>query len=115
MEPVLWIRDPSRAYAMWQNSGATGKDRRPFAARSVTQHMAMFERFVRFLVGREVTLATFGEDHLAAFFEELAGRCAPGTNTRQRYANLIDRLCRELVRVGLRESNPAENLAHWQA
>ena len=104
---ACWITQPHDAYREWQTSEAAGADRRPFAQRSIIQHTAMFERFVRHLLGRNTTLATFGPDHLEAFFNDVDNRCAPGTTTRLRYTKLIDRLCRHLVDIGVRESNPA--------
>jgi integrase len=71
------------------------------------QHKAMFDRFLRHLLSCGVALPTFGSEHLESFFGDVDNRCAPGTTTRLRYVKLIDRLCRHLVDVGLRESNPA--------
>lgn len=109
--PSWWITQPHDAYREWQTSDAAGADRRPFSERSIIQHTAMFERFVRYIVQRNTTLAAFGPDHLEAFFNDVDNRCAPGTTTRLRYTKLIDRLCRHLVDVGVRESNPAAMFA----
>lgn len=103
----MWITRPHDAYRYWQANEAAGADRRPFSQRSIVQHTAMFERFVRFLIHHHTTLATFGDDHLNAFFDDVENRCAPGTTTRLRYIKLVDRLCRHLVDIGLREINPA--------
>ncbi|MFM0742145.1 tyrosine-type recombinase/integrase [Paraburkholderia xenovorans] len=105
--PDLWVTQPHDAYREWQNNEAAGADRRRFSVRSIVQHTAMFERFMRHLVQHRVTLATFGAEHLESFFGDVDNRCAPGTTTRLRYTKLLDRLCRHLVDVGVRSSNPA--------
>lgn len=105
--PIWWNTDPHAAYLAWQETEAAGADRRPFSGRSIVQHKAMFDRFVRHLALRNTTLATFGAEHLESFFSDVDNRCAPGTTTRLRYTKLIDRLCRHLADVGVRESNPA--------
>ena len=106
-----WRTDPTEAYRAWQLRDATGADRRPFSARSVTQHASMFERFLRHVTAHKETLATFGANHLESFFAGVENRCTPGTTTQLRYAKLVDRLCRHLVEIGLRKSNPAADFA----
>lgn len=110
-EAHLWTVEPHTAYLQWQTTDAAGADRRRFSQRSIIQHGAMFDRFLRHLVSRGVALATFGPEHLESFFGDVDNRCAPGTTTRLRYVKLIDRLCRHLVDVGLRHSNPAATFA----
>lgn len=110
-----WLHAPACAYRRWQENDATGADGRPFSARSIIQHTAMFERFVRHLAERGVDVAGFGEDHLASFLADLEGRCAPGTSTARRYARLLDRLCRHLVDTGLRDNNPVATYARRAA
>ncbi|HGL4261016.1 tyrosine-type recombinase/integrase [Burkholderia dolosa] len=107
MDTNRWIQDPVGAFRAWQETSATGAARRPFAPRSVVQHVAMFERFLRYLISRRVSVATFGSEHVAAFLAELERTCRPGTSTRVRYAKLIDRLCRHLVEAGVRTAHPA--------
>ncbi len=107
MDTNRWIHDPVGAFRAWQETAATGAGRRPFAPRSVVQHVAMFERFLRHLIAQRVSLVTFGPDHVAAFLAELDRTCAPGTSTRVRYAKLIDRLGRHLVDTGVRTIHPA--------
>jgi integrase len=102
-----WLEQPADAYREWQSFDAAGADRRPFSSRSITQHTAMFDRFMRHLTHHRATLATFGAEHLESFFAEVDNRCAPGTTTRIRYAKLVDRLCRHLVEIGVRKGNPA--------
>lgn len=102
----LWMTEPHAAYNEWQATEAAGADRRPFSGRSIVQHKAMFERFMRHLSQRRTTLATFGTEHLETFFGDVDNRSAPGTTTRLRYAKLIDRLCRHLIDIGVRQSNP---------
>ena len=102
-----WERDPLNAYELWQRTDAAGVDGRPFAARSVVQHTAMFDRFFRHLRKHSVTVATFGAEHLDSFFAEVDNRCSPGSATHIRYLKLIDRLTRHLIDHGLRESNPS--------
>lgn len=75
----------------------------------------MFERFLRHLTRANVSLATFGTPHLDAFMSELDQRCAPGTSTLLRYAKLLDRVCRHLVELGMREDNPASARAQHSA
>ncbi|MGF6782430.1 tyrosine-type recombinase/integrase [Paraburkholderia sp. GAS334] len=103
----LWLDNPAAAYREWQAHDAAGADRRPFAARSVVQHTAMFDRFLRYLVARGTTVAAFDAAHLESFFADVDNRCAPGTTTHVRYAKLVDRLCRYLVELGVRRGNPA--------
>lgn len=110
-EAHLWTVEPHTAYLQWQTTDAAGADRRRFSQRSIIQHGAMFDRFLRHLVSRGVALATFGPEHLESFFGDVDNRCAPGTTTRLRYVKLIDRLCRHLVDIGLRENNPAAPFA----
>ncbi|MCA8291055.1 tyrosine-type recombinase/integrase [Burkholderia vietnamiensis] len=112
MDTNRWTHDPVGAFLAWQQTAARGADRRPFAPRSIVQHTAMFERFLRHLVAHRVSLATFGADHVAAFLSELERSCAPGTSTRVRYAKLIDRLCRHLVETGVRTIHPAGRTTH---
>ncbi|AOK06380.1 tyrosine-type recombinase/integrase [Burkholderia sp. AU28942] len=107
MDTNRWTHDPVGAFRAWQETAATGAGRRPFAPRSVVQHVAMFERFLHHLVSQRVSLATFGPDHVATFLAELERRCTPGTSTRMRYAKLIERLSRHLVETGVRTSHPA--------
>ncbi|WP_017510994.1 MULTISPECIES: tyrosine-type recombinase/integrase [Cupriavidus] len=112
---TLWHLDPARAYADWQVREAAGADRRPFSEQSIVQHRAMFDRFHRYLVARGATLASFGADVLDGFwFDGDAAHYSPAT--RMRYLKLIDRLCRHLVAVGVRDANPASDLVlaqHW--
>lgn len=107
MDTNRWIHDPVGTFRAWQETTATGADRQPFAPRSVVQHVAMFERFLRSLIAQRVSLVTFGPDHVAAFLAELDRTCTPGTSTRVRYAKLIDRLSRHLVEAGVRTIHPA--------
>ncbi|WP_175977049.1 site-specific integrase [Burkholderia sp. BCC1047] len=106
-DPTLWLSAPTDAYKQWQRTEAAGADRRAFSPRSIVQHEAMFERFMRHLTAAQRTLATFGPDHLESFFADLDRRCKPGTTTRLRYQKLLDRLGRHLVDVGVRKTNPA--------
>ncbi|MGP8473841.1 tyrosine-type recombinase/integrase [Burkholderia contaminans] len=106
-EPTLWLSAPTEAYQQWQRTEAAGADRRAFSPRSIVQHEAMFERFMRHLADAQRSLATFGPDHLESFFADLDRRCKPGTTTRLRYQKLLDRLGRHLVDVGVRKTNPA--------
>ncbi|MEQ5844325.1 MULTISPECIES: tyrosine-type recombinase/integrase [Paraburkholderia] len=102
-----WFTEPATPFSEWQRTDAVGGDRRPFAQRSIIQHEAMFERFHRHLVAHRATVATFGEADLESFFNDIGNRCAAGTTTRLRYAKLVDRLCRHLIELGVRTSNPA--------
>ncbi|MBR8278387.1 MULTISPECIES: tyrosine-type recombinase/integrase [Burkholderia cepacia complex] len=106
-DPTLWLSAPTEAYQKWQRNEAAGADRRAFSPRSIVQHEAMFERFMRHLEAAQRTLATFGPDHLESFFVDVDRRCKPGTTTRLRYQKLLDRLGRHLVDVGVRQTNPA--------
>ncbi|QTD94813.1 tyrosine-type recombinase/integrase [Burkholderia anthina] len=107
MDTNRWTHDPVGAFRAWQETAATGAGRRPFAPRSIVQHVAMFDRFLRHLIAHHVSPATFGPEHVAAFLAELERTCAPGTSTRVRYAKLIDRLSRHLVEAGVRTHRPA--------
>ena len=111
MTPVdtLWLTNPTLAYADWQRREAAGADRRPFAARSIIQHQAMFEHFRRHLLDADTTVATFGPDHIDTFWQTPDAR-GYSTATRMRYLKLLDRLCRHLVAIGVRKSNPAGQL-----
>ncbi|WP_175657539.1 tyrosine-type recombinase/integrase [Burkholderia ambifaria] len=113
-EPTLWLSAPTEAYQQWQRTEAAGADRRAFSPRSIVQHEAMFERFMRHLAAAQRSLATFGPDHLESFFADLERRCKPGTTTRLRYEKLLDRLGRHLVDVGVRKTNPAAAYALTQ-
>jgi site-specific recombinase XerD len=75
----------------------------------------MFDRFMRHLTEHRENLASFGPAVLEAFFATLDRRCATGTTTRLRYAKLLDRVCRHLVTIGLREANPAFAYARGEA
>ncbi len=111
-----WLHAPGMAFRRWQKLDATGAAGRPFSARSIVQHTTMFERFQRFLATRGTDIRHFGEDHFAAFLDDLGGHCRAETSTALRYAKLIDRLCRHLVDVGLRGDNPAAahaRLSSW--
>ena len=105
----LWHSDPARAYAEWQFREATGADRRRFSQRSIVQHRAMFDRFHRYVIARGTTLASFGPDVLDGFWlDGDAVRYTPAT--RMRYLKLIERLCRHLVAIGVRDVNPASEI-----
>jgi integrase len=106
-----WTTEPHAAYLDWQTNEAAGADRRRFSQRSIIQHKAMFDRFLRHLSQRPTTLATFGAEHLESFFADVDNRCALGATTRIRYIKLIDRLCEHLVAVGVRHSNPTAAFA----
>ena len=110
-----WRNAPLLAFRLWQETDATGATRRPFSVRSIVQHVAMFERFVRHLARSEVSIVTFGPEHLESFLAELETHCAPGTSTPLRYAKLLDRVCRHLVETGVREDNPASLRAQQSA
>ncbi|WP_396333483.1 tyrosine-type recombinase/integrase [Burkholderia anthina] len=107
MDTNRWTHDPVGAFRTWQETAATGAGHRPFAPRSVVQHVAMFDRFLRHLIAHRLSLASFGPEHVAAFLAELERTCAPGTSTRVRYAKLIDRLSRHLVEASVRTHHPA--------
>ncbi|MDR7008944.1 hypothetical protein [Paraburkholderia strydomiana] len=64
-ESHLWTAEPRTAYLQWQTTEAAGADRRRFSQRSIVQHKAMFDRFLRHLVTRGVALATFGPSTLS--------------------------------------------------
>ncbi|MGU7775699.1 tyrosine-type recombinase/integrase [Burkholderia sp. MR1-5-21] len=113
-EPTLWLSAPVEAYKQWQHTDAAGADRRAFSPRSIVQHQAMFARFMHHLTAAHKTLATFGPEHLETFFADVDNRCQPGTTTRLRYHKLIDRLCRHLTEIGVRQSNPAAAFALTQ-
>lgn len=113
-----WLHTPDKAFRRWQELDATGAAGRPFSPRSIVQHMAMFERFQRFLATVGTDIRHFGEGHLAAFLDDLGDHCRAETSTALRYAKLVDRLCRHLVDVGLRADNPAAahaRLSPWPA
>ncbi|MFC0696822.1 hypothetical protein [Paraburkholderia humisilvae] len=109
-----WITTPADAYRLWQETDAVGADRRPFSARSRIQHAAMFERFLRYLTTKGMTLAAFGAADVESFFADVDTRCSPGTTTRLRYGKMLDRLCRHLVEEGIREENPVTAMAAFE-
>jgi site-specific recombinase XerC len=109
-----WIAAPSDAYRLWQETEAVGADRRPFSARSRMQHAAMFDRFLRYLRTKDVTVATFSAADVESFFADVDTRCAPGTTTRLRYGKMLDRLCRHLVEEGIRTRNPVTAMATFE-
>ncbi|MGF6439611.1 hypothetical protein [Paraburkholderia youngii] len=106
----LWLSEPSETYRLWQKTDAVGADRKPFSARSRVQHAAMFDRFLRHIKGQSASIATFDAAHIESFFNEMDRRIAPGTSTRLRYAKMLNHLCRHLVEIGLRSSNPVAEL-----
>ncbi|XYJ92717.1 hypothetical protein AEMCBJ_34855 (plasmid) [Cupriavidus necator] len=105
----LWLSNPILAYRDWQAREAAGADRRPFSARSIVQHQAMFENFRRHLMTKGASIATFGAADLDAFWQTPDGRTYSQA-TRTRYVKLLDRLCRHLVFTGVRLDNPAASL-----
>jgi hypothetical protein len=74
-----WLNAPADAYRLGQQTEAAGADRRPFAERSITQHVAMFDRFLRHVIAHKADLATFSAAHLEAFSRTstVAARLAP--------------------------------------
>ncbi|MFJ4291315.1 tyrosine-type recombinase/integrase [Cupriavidus sp. NPDC089707] len=104
-----WLSNPAQAYQDWQAREAAGADRRPFSARSIIQHQAMFEHFRRHLLARGTTIASFGTADVDAFWQTPNGRTYSQA-TRMRYVKLLDRLCRHLVFAGVRQDNPAAAL-----
>ncbi|WP_414249549.1 tyrosine-type recombinase/integrase [Cupriavidus taiwanensis] len=111
MEPMdtLWLTKPTLAYSDWQAREAAGADRRPFSARSILQHQAMFEHFRRHLLARGASIPSFGTDDIDAFWQTADAR-SYSQATRVRYVKLLDRLCRHLVFSGVRHDNPAAAL-----
>jgi site-specific recombinase XerD len=109
-----WHVDPPAAYRDWQSRHAVGANRRLFSERSVLQHCAMFDRFYRYLIEHRVAITTFNQANLVAFLDTISKQSTPGATTRHRYVKLIDRLCRYLVDIGVRKTNPAERWATWQ-
>ncbi|WP_369796535.1 tyrosine-type recombinase/integrase [Cupriavidus sp. amp6] len=105
----LWFSNPTQAYQDWQAREAAGADRRPFSARSIIQHQAMFEHFRRHLLARGTTIASFGTADVDAFWQTPNGGTYSQA-TRMRYVKLLDRLCRHLVFAGVRQDNPAATL-----
>ncbi|BDB30161.1 MULTISPECIES: tyrosine-type recombinase/integrase [Cupriavidus] len=105
----LWLSNPTQAYRDWQAREAAGADRRPFSARSIVQHQAMFEHFRRHVMTRGSTIASFGTADVDAFWQTTDGR-SYSQATRMRYVKLLDRLCRHLVFAGVRQDNPAAAL-----
>jgi len=106
---ALWLSNPTLAYRDWQTREAAGADKRPFSARSIVQHQAMFEHFRRHLVVRGTTVTTFGADDIEAFWRTSDAQTYTQT-TRVRYVKLLDRLCRHLVFAGVRKDNPAASM-----
>lgn len=105
----LWLTNPTLAYRDWQAREAAGADHRPFSARSIIQHQAMFEHFRRHLLARSATVASFGTADIEAFWQTADGQ-SYSQATRTRYVKLLDRLCRQLVFTGVRLDNPAAAL-----
>ncbi|WP_410054255.1 tyrosine-type recombinase/integrase [Cupriavidus sp. BIC8F] len=105
----LWLTNPTRAYRDWQAREAAGADRRPFSARSIVQHQAMFEHFRRHLLARGASIASFGAADIEAFWQTADAKHYSQA-TRMRYVKLLDRLCRHLVFAGVRRDNPAAAL-----
>ncbi|WER49414.1 site-specific integrase [Cupriavidus sp. WKF15] len=105
----LWLRNPSLAYVAWQSRERTGAGHSGFAPQSIIQHRAMLDRFHRHLVSHGVTMANFGSGHIETFWlePEVASHAA---DTRTRYVQLLDRLCRYLIDIGLRDDNPVAAL-----
>ncbi|WP_434667880.1 hypothetical protein [Paraburkholderia sp. A3BS-1L] len=62
---------------------------------------------MRHLHQHGATVASFSDEHLESYLMDLGRRSAPGTTTALRYAKLIDRLCRHLIELDVRNSNPA--------
>lgn len=115
MDPhALWKTNPTEAYRDWQCRHTDGSTRLLFADRSVTQHCAMFERFHRWLVEHRASVLNFDDAHLEGFLESIKRASAPTATTSHRYVNLIDRLCRHLVDIRVRNTNPAERKAQSQ-
>lgn len=102
----LWLTNPTLAYSDWQAREAAGADRRPFSARSILQHQAMFEHFRRHLLSRGASIPSFGADDIDAFWQSSHAR-SYSQATLVRYVKLLDRLCRHLVFSGVRHDNPA--------
>jgi site-specific recombinase XerD len=112
---AVWYSDPPTAYHDWQYRHAVGANRRLFSDRSVLQHCSMFDRFHRYLIEHRSAVTTFTQADLMAFLDTISEHSAPVATTRHRYVKLIDRLCRYLVDIGVRNTNPAESWATWQA
>ncbi|MBY4898705.1 tyrosine-type recombinase/integrase [Cupriavidus sp. AU9028] len=106
---TFWLSNPSLAYQDWQAREAAGSDRRPFSPRSVVQHRAMFENFLKHLVANGQSVASFGSADIASFWQSGDAR-SYSQQTRMRYVKLLDRLCRHLVFSGVRHDNPASAL-----
>ncbi len=105
----IWLRNPYIAYAIWQEQARVELER-GLAPQSVLQQRAMVDRFNRHLIAHGVSLANFERQHIEAFWPQ---RHAPGTRTR--YLKLLDRLCQHLIAIGVRDSNPATQLANSAA
>jgi site-specific recombinase XerD len=118
MDPhVLWTTHSTEAYRDWQYSAVGGKKSQSFSERSVRQHCAMFARFERHLLQHGTNVLTFDDSHLDGFLNEVVKKVSTKhsrATTGHRYVRLIDRLCRHLVDVQLRKTNPAERRALHQ-
>jgi hypothetical protein len=72
-----WLTAPADAYRLWQHTEAAGTDRRPFAERSISQHVAMFDRFLRHVIAHNYTenelLALFAAHHAGSSQEGADG------------------------------------------
>ncbi|WP_020201315.1 site-specific integrase [Cupriavidus sp. WS] len=71
----------------------------------------MFDRFQRLLHDCGVTVTSFGANHIDSLWQTKGGS-AYSPATQMRYLKLLDRLCRHLVYIGMRDSNPAKDLVH---
>ncbi|MGF6768626.1 integrase [Paraburkholderia sp. GAS199] len=110
----LWLSAPSDAYRLWQETEAIGADRKPFSERSRVQHAAMFDRFLRHIQAQKATVATFDPAHVESFFRDIETRSKPGSSTSLRYAKMLRRLCRHLVEIELRTSDPASEVGLFE-
>lgn len=110
----LWQKNPLLAFESWQ-SNTPHSAGALYAAHSLRQHRAMWNRFVEYLRQHDMALASIEADGLAAFLDGLLaknGRTAQDS-TRRRYLKLLDATFSHLVQISFRSANPCQSLMKY--
>lgn len=119
--PANWRDEPVLTFAAWRRTmkAANGY---AYDARSIRQHVAMWQHFVAFCEAHDVSVLDVAPDKLETFFAQLRGRRIKAgqtsvmhavgempdaaTNTRRRYAQLLAQTFEHWVKMRVRRANP---------
>ena len=108
----LWQTNPLAAFESWQ-SNMLHSEGLFYAAHSLRQHRAMWNRFMEYVNEHRLDLRTIEADKVAAFLDSLLAKNGKPAqdSTRRRYLKLLGLTFDHLTELGLRPTgNPCASL-----